>query len=1424
MTEKRGKKFNNKKGFTLAELLIVLAITSILLGIAMVGLLHYANLLKQTEMDNTAKEIFVAAQNHLTTAEGNGQLNEIVKKAEDDPKILGKKMTVKPSDMPSDEWNKNKDDYYYIILNSSSYITYGSEMMKILLPFGAIDEDIRTKGCYVLEYNLETASVYGVFYNNENPFNTTDESTSGGYFNAISSPVRPQDISDSALAEARSNRSSYKGAYSHSTFPLGYYGGAMIDLLGKKITMPEVSVTNGEKLEVKIIDPNYFDTAAVKNAETGNVTEKQLDTYINLVVEGTASGNIKLIKLKLSDLAPASDPQKAADSGEFWDVKKITLDDGSYGLEYNVALDNIGTAAGHFGEICDNLIPGEDIVVRAQCSSNKTLTQVLTSEGIYTNSLFSSVIVHEDSNANPTSEATAEISALRHLENLDPDVSNLPMALNESPEIGDNKGTNSYIIVGASQIKDLNFDNFVDSVTNDAGNYAVYEYGETSALATNSYYGIYNENLKIYNGNEKTIRNVNLYNTTTNLKNPGDCNGGMFRYISSSITVLNLRLKDFRISAYKNAAALVAEIDSDTQKNKYPVNVKIENVLIDGGQIAGTLSSGNVGGLVGYAKAYGTITITGSAAAAKCQSASGDVGGLIGEIASPAVIRNSYSGGHTVNGKYSTAEYNVSGSDLGTTGNWYPSAGGFVGKIESASGVSIENCYSTCSAQSKYAGGFVGYDEASATNYKNCYATGLVSGQHSGAFGGYVSGSSFSQTYYLNDINSDATPGIKLAIGISGSVEKAVIGDETTITDYTANRETHNYDQSLGAYPFKMVNDTWAFSSTVFSAHYGDWQEPEIEAVGEGFAYREICSDGKAYYKVLSISENGNSYNVSESGRLNAQKNIYVESYSYGLLLSQDRNLSSVSKGTSARNYYDSAEMVTVGGKIMYFYPVKQSVINSFYGYNGYLTTPTYYYDAGKSRGVDFKYNPWFANASTIYSWNFGTEESPYEVRTENQFNKIGYSYYAYKSKAYKQSCDIKFDSTNSYTKPVISGEFSGSYSAKYNGDEGYEIRGLRQRISSYYYSTGLFEDSSGTLEYINLADTDITVSTTSPYIAAIVAYNSGNLINCNVKDDVKIDIIINSYTSANMYIGGIIGVSTENNIRVDNCKSSGKIKFYFSNQDSYISNAHIGGFIGYSSSYFTSGSEVGFKNCNSEAEIEVYPNGGSSNFYIGGFIGYLYGGDLEYCSSKAIITNHSSSGGGNEFIGGFAAVTNGRSSYAGGYTYSNISKSFSRSEISNSSNRARVGGFVGRPAVNGTNSSEFKNCYAVTDLSHTTASYNGSSVGLFAGIDENLFGGTTSANYYNCHAAQKKTSISDSSADKDAILLSGYGFINAQYNIGSGRYSYVCSSKGSTTGITALSVAAYKTLAAGGLANLDTTIWEVTNGNYPTLKDNPEN
>ena len=133
-------------------------------------------------MDAIAKEIFVSAQNHITASKATVEWEELENQHQEDfDRYFGNRIKEKPSDYPKEEtWqeggNGREHDYHYIVYDGRED-TLNSTILDIILPYGAIDDEVRTNGHYVIEYDYKTATVYGVFY--------TDNSKKFSYENDI---------------------------------------------------------------------------------------------------------------------------------------------------------------------------------------------------------------------------------------------------------------------------------------------------------------------------------------------------------------------------------------------------------------------------------------------------------------------------------------------------------------------------------------------------------------------------------------------------------------------------------------------------------------------------------------------------------------------------------------------------------------------------------------------------------------------------------------------------------------------------------------------------------------------------------------------------------------------------------------------------------------------------------------------------------------------------------------------------------------------------------------------------------------------------------------------------------------------------------------------------------------------------------------
>jgi prepilin-type N-terminal cleavage/methylation domain-containing protein len=107
----------NEKGFTLAELLAVVAILTILGGLVFLAVQNNLTSMTRLEYDNAAKELFVVAQNHLTLAHSQGYYG----------------LTEADAGNPED----GEDQLYYIIKNGE-YILHNKNISNYIVSSGNI--------------------------------------------------------------------------------------------------------------------------------------------------------------------------------------------------------------------------------------------------------------------------------------------------------------------------------------------------------------------------------------------------------------------------------------------------------------------------------------------------------------------------------------------------------------------------------------------------------------------------------------------------------------------------------------------------------------------------------------------------------------------------------------------------------------------------------------------------------------------------------------------------------------------------------------------------------------------------------------------------------------------------------------------------------------------------------------------------------------------------------------------------------------------------------------------------------------------------------------------------------------------------------------------------------------------------------------
>lgn len=705
-------KKRQNSGFTLAEMLIVVAIIIILMGVAFVAVQNHQRSMTRLEFDGIAKEIFFAAQNHLTTVQSQGYLEENTISSFGHP---GTKTSEDPDDV------KNEEIFYLV---SGERGTYPVE--ELILPAYAVD-GTALAGSYIIRYQPSTARVLDVFYSLDRKSNMLTVSgtklEAGDYTALMGESPNYRDGADGP-----SNREKYKNRV------VGWYGGETAIETGARLRAPIFEVINEHTLHVKLSDPN---TAPA----TGYARK--------LIVIGKTSGAEKYF-----DLVNVTEESNEG---------RVSLSDGVY----DIVLDDITRSGMHFADIkCNkvgntsNFIPGEDLIIKAVAYRTDARANIAMSAEKITNSLFAeplSYVADETVKGTDIEKNVVGIDNFRHLENLDQAISKLGANSDDTVQVE---------VKTAGQMKNLDWTSFSGNIAPITGsvNSGSYWPVTPSYHIQNDSAGVKEKLFSLtYLGQGHSVSNIktvitdenvsSLLNYTDSTKRTADA--GLFGTLATDSSVTNLELIDFDITGTTSAGALVGTANGTEITNVVAHNSETKDSTFNNSgdsakpNVTATGAAGSAGGLIG-SMSGGSVT---KSAAAVYVASSGNkeeerypsAGGLIGSAASGTVTA-CYSGGHTYSGApaYDSA---ADRPDPRNSKNTYPvryydadnkpmynvtatggTAGGLIG---SAGAATISNSYSTCSASGTTAGGFVGSGGA----ISNCYCTGLVKGTSAeGAF------------------------------------------------------------------------------------------------------------------------------------------------------------------------------------------------------------------------------------------------------------------------------------------------------------------------------------------------------------------------------------------------------------------------------------------------------------------------------------------------------------------------------------------------------------------------------------------------------------------------------------------------------------------------------------------------------------------
>ena len=599
----------NKKGLTLIQTLIVVAIVVILFGVTIIGIQALVDRINQTKLDNVAQSIYVSAQNRISELKASGELDRLLTITELNA------VANKPADWQEDTADtvKHSDLKYFFHDKDSSATSTSSDLVNFIFPKGSIDEGVLDDN-WVIELDPVTGYVYSAFY-------SESRSSNDYYINNTST----LDQSGNSSIRFKDFRHGLKGKNK-----IGYYGG--------KANMP--ADLGGDKLNVSL----HVINADVLKAKMTAVIPSVIDTSVlgfKLTVKGKTSGETVTLTPPVS--SEIVGPIKVFSASVILD--KLEAD--------QHFKDTFGSATWQPANFVESrtgaLIPGEDLDLSFAVSSSDDRVSDIGPMERTVNSLFESL--------DPAKPTEANIAYGRHLQNLDMSTSGLPAtAVASAKQISDiDFNDDSDKTLPAEELfrwKSLYGDKTFAPINND--NLITYS-GYNPAPASESFKI---RNMSIAGGTEPAGLFVNFagheisYVTMVNEKIEGGTNvGGL-----AGTTTADLTIKDCR---------LYVESDYFATGSTYADNILIKGTSNVGGFV-GSSTSGNIlikdsfastiiegmdsiGGLIG-SKTNGTAQIQDSYADSYIigGASTSKIGGLAGELTPGSSVSGSYSAGFAI--------------------------------------------------------------------------------------------------------------------------------------------------------------------------------------------------------------------------------------------------------------------------------------------------------------------------------------------------------------------------------------------------------------------------------------------------------------------------------------------------------------------------------------------------------------------------------------------------------------------------------------------------------------------------------------------------------------------------------------------------------------------------------------------------------
>lgn len=1272
-------------GFTMVEMLAAVAIIVILLAISAVSVVRYIDLLKITELDNAAREIYMAAENRAVLLSGNQRLTSLVTN-DSNGQSVGTFV-----DLSDSEYHGGSIDSHGIVTFADGdtddpvpegeqlyYVHVDDVKEELLLDIGNIDPTL-LEGDFYIVYDLTSGSVTDVIYAEE--ANTL----------TVSSATEFQGNYKDWWTQSRSDRIAAKSDETKGVL-VGFYNGEAAEASAQLTTQEGqpiiyVDIYNREELTVTVtvlFDKDTVPEDAVRAAVIEALKDKKLEVWLG--PKGNAKAGIDLMKYA---------PARGAETSGYLPTG-FNVSETSYSWTW--VLDSLTKQNCRFSNFNENEIgvkPGDNFTVTAIIPRQSLLNVATRSaDG---SSLFEKYVIENGS-------GTAYIAYLRHLQNLD---------ING----GYNSGVGGLTtpITSAVQTADIWGD----------GNGGAAENGGHKAFFPDGYnfIPISNDNLQSYKVNPKgqnyyEIRDLNV--------NTGISSNsfGLFRNTrAGGMSFTNIRLVNTVVKAGATNASVGAL--AGTAANASITNCWVywesedeldlqETLGVSGGGASNAyayqLTGGTVGGLVGTA---GGNTEIEKSLAATLINGTNFAGGLIGrlEAGGTNTITNSYAD------CYLTGDGQVAGliGDLGAdVGLSYCYSAGFVMGISEkanirAAGLCLGN--GTATANHVYTvlryPGTDGKNTAADNSSKiwDLAQTALGSGSD---YYYYLSGSNEPETGTYGGRSYEKMTGREFAATMNGGDGSGTFARKTARTSNPYNLRAN---LTLGVYSYPGLQDL---------DHYGDW----------GAQFKD---PSLVYYEHYAEEKNGNTWGISggnarnlidtiENGNLQNANTILSDGYAVAFLKSDVLENGAFKFTKAAIKYwytdYDDNGTLTIktrstevsinalesqetqwddesgsGTKqTAYLIPLPDELVYSNFAldcFYRYLKIELYYLGDGQSLSDsstpdatgEYLFNPHFAEAIQIYSagededdgnpiWDENMEAAAAQkaktmgavkIRTPRHLFDLS-EFTQYSKYSYRQMLSLDYGTYNWYGVDAVSATRQS-------------IMAMTAAVSNRNTPAALGNDGKlARLPYVQKP-----IGSDPNYdggVAFTESYDGGHNLIQNVIPEVDLK-------ENNRYVG-LFGYSTGvlrhivYNMGPDDTGSVSEANYQLTAGASNVSGSlYIGGLAGYNFGTITNCAVYG---------MDLNVNISGVTLYVGGMVG-LNNGTISSCSAESKSLAGNSYEYGKLYMGGFVGQNSDSRLISSSYAVGRIDV------VADDTASIRLCGFAGR------NSGIISDAYAAVDL-----------------------------------------------------------------------------------------------------------------------------